>query len=81
MTIKKKWPFGIVTFSLLIVAFAIQYWPKSPCERLEQSISSGYFMQWRQPLLFIVLADRSQHQFSGASKQEACLMALEQLDR
>lgn len=38
-------------------------------------------MQWRQPLLLIVLADRSQHQYSAASKKEACLIALEQLDR
>lgn len=80
MTMQKKWPFGVVTLSLLILAFAIQYWPKSPCERLEQSLSSGYFMQWRDPILLLVLADKSQHQFSATSKKEACLIALEQFD-
>lgn len=72
MNIPNKRPLGVVTFSLLLIAVAMQFWPKDRCIELTESLEKGYFLHWMSPQLLLIRADKQSYRISNENKQTAC---------
>lgn len=70
-----KKPIGMFTVSLFALAMVIQLWPESNCNKLKNTLASGFFMTWQSPNLIIIQPNKEQLSFASDSHEGACEIA------
>lgn len=75
LNIDNKKPIGIFTVSLFGLAMVMQLWPESNCNKLKNTLMSGFFMTWQSPNLIIIQPNKEQLSFTSDTHEGACGVA------